>query len=48
MPGVVGARAGHHHGPAADRLLHRPDQPDLLVVGEGGRLSGGAHHDNAV
>ena len=48
MPGVVGARAGHHDCPTGHSLLYRPHQPDLLVVSQRRRLSSGARDDNPV
>ena len=46
--GVVGARAGDDAGPVAHRLQHGPQQGELLGVGGGRRLAGGARYHQAV
>ena len=40
--GVIGARAGDDAGTVADRLEYGPQQGELLGVGGGRRLAGGA------
>ena len=46
--GVVGAGAGDDAGAVPDRVEHRTQQLDLLVVGGGRRLPGGAREHQAV
>jgi hypothetical protein len=48
VAGVVGAGAGDHRGPVADRLDGSGVKVEALLVGEGRRLAGRARHDQAV
>jgi hypothetical protein len=48
MGGVVGAGAGDHRRAVADRLDGRPEEIELLVVGQRRRLAGRAADDETV